>query len=141
MQFIRQIGATLGLAVLGSILAQTYKENVVRDIPSGLLSRMPAAARSALDNPLQLFSGGGAEQIAKHLPNIPGAQQAFQTVLDGVRLALAQALHTTWWYSFLVGLVAVAISLLLREIPLRKQSDWATRQAARSEAGAEPVAI
>ena len=143
IQFVRQIGGILGLAVLGSIVNQQLKEKIPQDVPASALARVPAQFRSQITDPQVLFSDQ-VDKATAAIPN-PAARAAFQQTIDvirgGVRLALADSLHV----AFEVSLVALGLSLVLtlfiREIPLKKTSAMQDRAAARAEAAAAGEAI
>ena len=138
LQFIRQIGGTLGLAVLGSIVNQQLKERTATDVPASALARIPSQFRSQITNPQALFSDA-IDKAFRSIPN-PAARdsllQALGVIRHGVRLALADSIHT----AFVVGLAALMVALFLtffiREIPLRKTTAAQDRAAARAEAAA-----
>ena len=133
MQFIRQIGATLGLAVLGSVVAQDFNTNFAKDVSPGLLARIPAACRAALTNAQNLTGGGSGGTAACSLPahSSTAALAGMQQLTDGLRLALTQSLHTAFTYGLIVALFAIVISLFIHEIPLRKTA--AAHQRSRPE--------
>jgi EmrB/QacA subfamily drug resistance transporter len=138
LQFIRQIGGTLGLAVLGSIVNQQLKERTATDVPASALARIPSQFRSQITNPQALFSDA-IDKAFRSIPN-PAARdsllQALGVIRHGVRLALADSIHT----AFVVGLAALMVALFLtffiKEIPLRKTTAAQDRAAARAEAAA-----
>jgi EmrB/QacA subfamily drug resistance transporter len=138
LQFIRQIGGTLGLAVLGSIVNQQLKEKIPADVPAAALARVPAQFRSQITNPQALFSDS-IDRAFRAIPN-PGLRagliQNLQVIRHGVRLALADSIHV----AFVIGLAALLVALLLtffiKEIPLRKTTAAQDRAAARAEAAA-----
>ena len=80
----REVGSALGIAVLGSILTQTYKAGV-QDAIAGL----PPAIASAIESSIAFTqSDRVAEFGAAAEPVIAAAKQAF---LDGVTSALLVA--------------------------------------------------
>ena len=136
LQFIRQIGGVLGLAVLGSVVNQQLKEKISQHVPASALARVPAEYRDKVIDPQVLFG----DQIQRAVNGIqdPQARAAFSSTIDvirsGVKLALADSVHV----AFVIGLVAIAIGLVLtlfiKEIPLRKTSALQDRAAARAAA-------
>jgi len=136
LQFIRQIGGTLGLAVLGSIVNQQLKERTATDVPASALARIPSQFRSQITNPQALFSDT-IDKAFRSIPNPVAREnllQALDVVRHGVRLALADSIHT----SFVIGLAALLVALFLtffiKEIPLRTTTAAQDRAAARAEA-------
>ena len=95
-----EVGAVLGTAVLGSILAASYRTSIV--IPDGVGSSDAAAARETL---------GGAVEVSEGLPAALGDQ-----LLESARAAFDSGVVATSWVA--VALMAVAIAVTL--ITLRK---------------------
>jgi hypothetical protein len=100
IQFFRTIGATFGTAVYGAVLTRRFT--------SELTARLGAAADGL--KPGALLSGA------------VGVTDLSPPILEGVRDALARALHTVFAAGLpVMGIVLVA-ALLLRELPLRTVS-------------------
>jgi EmrB/QacA subfamily drug resistance transporter len=113
-QFFRQIGGTLGAAVLGALLTARYADAIQAELARAGVRLSPEQA-AAIMNPQALL--GGAEGSALSAgPTLPGSG----AVAEAVRLALASSLQGL----FLVGALAVALALvastLLPEVPLRR---------------------
>ncbi|MFE7649806.1 MFS transporter [Streptomyces phaeoluteigriseus] len=105
-----ELGASLGIAILGSLLAISYKDKLT-DLVGG---NLPA---TALDTAKDSVGGGlaVAEQVAK---NPHGGPQQAQTLVDAVHESFAHAIaHTS-----LVGgiIMAVGTVIVLVVLPGRK---------------------
>ena len=145
MQFIRQIGATLGLAVLGSVFNQELKDKMAAAVPPSTFNGLPAqlsqGLRSLAQDPQAIFSGGAAE-IMKRVPAAMQPQVAgkIQLIRDALKPAIADSMHTIFLCALALIIVAVVISLFMREIPLQKAHEWGTQKATRGpEAHPEPI--
>jgi len=90
-----EIGAVLGTAVLGSILAASYRTSIV--IPESVGAEGANAARETL---------GGAVEVASRLPGDVGRE-----LLVSARHAFDSGVVTTAWVA--VALMAVAITVTL----------------------------
>jgi EmrB/QacA subfamily drug resistance transporter len=138
LQFIRQIGGTLGLAVLGSIVNQQLKEKTAVDVPASALSRIPPQFRSQIINPQALFSDA-VDKAFNSIPN-PALRQSLleslAVIRHGVRLALADSIHIAFVVGLAALLVALALTFFIKEIPLRKTTAAQDRAQARAEAAA-----
>jgi EmrB/QacA subfamily drug resistance transporter len=97
IQFFRSMGGSLAVAALGTLLANRLATNLQEQLGAG-------AARVDTDRLL----GGGA--------SVPAG------LGDGVRQALADALHDVFLASVPLGIVALVLALALREVPLRTWS-------------------
>ncbi len=132
VQFWRNIGGTVGTAILGSMLAASLPAKV-NDAVAKL--SLPPQARSALSagtaNAQALFDPA---QVAATRASLPAAfQPLFDQIMLAVRAALASALHDVFLYGAIVVALGVPFSVFLREVPLRGRE----RRAADVETEAE----
>jgi len=135
IQFIRQMGGTIGLAVIGSLVNQRLTAQIPKHISPALLARIPAAARDKLLNPEALF-GGQLNDFLSKAPAPLRAQllQVLPTIKEGVRLSLADSVHIAFVIGLVLAVVAAFASLFIREIPLRRMTAAQERaMAARGE--------
>lgn len=135
LQFMRQMGGTVGLAILGSLFIQNYRDAVQQDVPDRTRHALPSAFSALLGNPQKFFDGVG--QHAGQLP--PQTQSILGPLVSGVKMALATSLADIFMIGFVLGLVGLFLALGMREIPLRKTSTMEDRALARaqtSESGA-----
>jgi EmrB/QacA subfamily drug resistance transporter len=116
-QLFRSLGGAVGIAVMGTLLAQGLQSAIARHLPPAVASRL---------------EGAGAQASAGSVLDPSQIGQLPPVVVQAVRAGLADALHSV----FLAGLPFVALalvaSLFIREIPLRR-----TAHAGASEAGKE----
>jgi EmrB/QacA subfamily drug resistance transporter len=114
-QFFRSIGATLGVAVFGSVMLTLYHDRFQSNIPRGT----PARALTPFQNPLLLA------QIRPRLEAAfgayPGGAQLLHKLLDNVRAALVYGLHAIFVMGAVLMVLAVVVNLFLREVPLRRK--------------------
>jgi EmrB/QacA subfamily drug resistance transporter len=133
VQFWRQIGGTLGTAVLGSILSQRLPVNIAAEMRS--LHIPPQAARFVPTggSPQTLFDPA---QIAAHRAQAaaasPQALALFDQVLHAIRVGLATTLHQVFLYGGAVLVIALIASVFLKDVPLRGRE--------RRQAESAPVA-
>ncbi|MBT2674447.1 MFS transporter, partial [Streptomyces sp. ISL-14] len=116
-----ELGGSLGIALLGSLLGTAYRDELT-DLIGG---RLPAAALETAKDSV----GGGlavAEAVAKNPAG--GAQQA-QALVDAVHEAFAQSIAHT---SLVGGIIMAAGTLIvLAVLPGRRKADEALRENAR----------
>jgi MFS family permease len=111
-QFFRSIGATVGVAIFGSIMLTRYHDRFESGVPRGL----PPTALEAFKEPLKLM------QMRPHLEAIYSRQpELLAKLLANVRGALLDGLHYIFLAGAILMVVAVGANLLLRDIPLRKK--------------------
>ncbi|WP_186780068.1 DHA2 family efflux MFS transporter permease subunit [Streptomyces salinarius] len=97
---MRQIGASVGVAVLGSALNSAYRNGVDDEIPAGL----PQQAREAVRDNV-----AGALQVAEKLPAAPGGSLA-----DSARDAFVSGMSTVSLIcAALAAVTAVVVAVLL----------------------------
>jgi EmrB/QacA subfamily drug resistance transporter len=132
VQFWRQIGGTLGTAVLGSVLAQRLPVHIGEQVTA---LHLPAQAA-------RLVSGGGSSpqtlfdpaQIAASRAKATsalGSQGAaiFDQVLHAVRIALASTLHEVFLYGAAVLIIALVATVFLKDVPLRARQPAGEEEA------------
>ncbi len=91
-----ELGAVLGTAVLGSILAAFYRSSIV--IPSGVSVVDAEAARGTL---------GGAVEVASTLPTAMG-----DALLASARSAFDSGVTVTSWFAAAMMIVAITVTLI-----------------------------
>jgi EmrB/QacA subfamily drug resistance transporter len=134
IQFWRQIGGTIGTAVLGSVLAQRLPVHVREQVANlQLPSQVAGFVTSGGSNPQTLFD---PVQIAARRAQAgalgPQGAAIFDQVLHAIRAGLAATLHEVFLYGAAVLILALIASVFLNDVPLRG------RQSAREEGA--PVA-
>jgi len=133
VQFWRQIGGTIGTAVLGSVLSQRLPGNIAEQLRA---LHLPAQAGRFIPSgasPQTLFDPAGiAARRAQAASVGPQALAAFDQVLHAIRVGLAKTLHEIFLYGGSVLVLALIASVFLNDVPLRG------REAAKEEGA--PVA-
>src|SRR2546421_3933307 len=101
IQFWRNIGSTVGVAILGAVLSHELNQKIVASIPPQLVGALPA--------------NGNAQAIFD-----PAVMQRIPApVLVAIRSALASSLHDIFLIAAVVASFSVVLSLFLQEVPLR----------------------
>jgi hypothetical protein len=135
IQFWRNIGGTVGVAILGAVLSHELPQKISAALAS---LNLPPQARAALGggsgSPQALFDPAQIAATKASLP--PQLQPMFDQVLVAVRAALASTLHDVFLYAAAVVALAAVVSLFLPEVPIRGHQRGAPR-----EAEAEAVAV
>jgi len=123
--FFRTVGGALGLAIVGSVMNNAFLARFTEDLPASVSSVIPAEQLNALaDNPQALISPDALTQLQELFTGL-GEQGAvlFQALLTSLRGALSSAIADVFFVSFLILIVALVVSLFIRQIPLRKHND------------------
>jgi EmrB/QacA subfamily drug resistance transporter len=139
LTFFRQIGGSVGLAVVGTIFAESFASRLA---PSLDATGVPAAQIGAVG---QLASGGaditqvGGAGLAAQLSQVPVLGGFVDQIVAGIHQAFSLAVADTFWFGLgttLVALVVVAVGL--KEVPLRGRAPG--RAPAAPEATMRPEA-
>jgi len=134
LTFFRQVGGSVGLALIGTIFGTTLRQEIPRQlvaggVPQAFVDRSAAqgADFSALEQSGDLATTLGRDLPAEFQPLIPA-------IVHGVNEALSIAIASGLW----IGLGAVALafvaSLFLPELPLRRTTK-AQEMAMAAETG------
>ena len=119
MTFFRQIGSTIGLAAMGSVLNSSYATAFHNALPAGA-SQVPSAALAPFSNPLILLNPGAIVQVkAGFAAQGPQGVQLFNTIIAAVREGVASSLHDIFFMSVIVSVASLLFVVFLKEIPLR----------------------
>jgi hypothetical protein len=134
-QFWRNVGGTVGAAVLGTILAQRLPDAIGAQIAK---VNLPAAFKNVLgtaaSNPNALLDPAKIASAKAKLP----AQLAplFDQAMHAVRQALALTLHDLFLIAMALSAVALVATLFMPDVPLRSRQP---RQASVGEVPASAV--
>jgi len=127
MQLFRNLGGTIGIAVMGTVLATSLKNNLTEAVKSGQgpdMSKLDPEMQkqfAAFANPQTLTNQPALEKLHQSLPE--GLQQEFTKFVDMMRDALGSSLSTVFLAGTLILALAVVITFFLKEIPLRTTNE------------------
>jgi EmrB/QacA subfamily drug resistance transporter len=120
IQFIRQVGAVMGVALLGSRLNAVFAQQLAQGMPPELRS-LPPEMSSILRNPDFFLSPQRMAALQERFAALGGrGMELFEALLGTVRLALASGIAEAFAIALFLSLPSLALGLLLKEIPLRK---------------------
>jgi hypothetical protein len=132
MQFLRSLGGTMGVAVMGSLVNSTLASELVTNMPPRVRESVPPTLLDQLRDPQFLLSPeqlgavrGAFEQLG------PQGAQLFEMSILAVRTSLATAIADAFWVAVLVMLACVVVGAFLKEVPLRRVHEF--------EGGPSPV--
>jgi EmrB/QacA subfamily drug resistance transporter len=118
----REIGAALGVAVLGTITASSYTSHITTDPTFAQLKHTAPTAAAAVSNSI-----GGAAVAASHLPAAVASQ-----ITEAAKTAFVSALDTTVLVAAVVALLGAAVAAIFlpaRANRHRDDSDLVTAAA------------
>ncbi|HYX48934.1 MAG TPA: MFS transporter, partial [Ktedonobacteraceae bacterium] len=120
LTFFRQIGGTVALAAMGSVMTAAYLPAFHNALPAALLHAMPAQYLAAFNNPQILLSPTTLAQIQSHAVAMgPQAVAMLQQVIEAVKIGLTQGIHNVFVLSLGLMIVGLIATLFLKEIPLK----------------------
>ena len=122
LQFFRQIGGTIGIALMGTFLTSRMATNVLRDVPQETLDSVPQPVLESLD-PQALANPDAQAELEAALSGVENAPLVLDRLLNGMRGVLAEALQDVFLIAAAVTLLAVIIGLFIPELELRKEHD------------------
>ncbi|MFL5660182.1 MAG: MDR family MFS transporter [Ktedonobacteraceae bacterium] len=130
LTFFRQIGATVALAAMGSIMSAAYVPAFHDALPASVKHILPAQVLSFFDNPNILLSADAQKQmITKFASFGPQGMALYQQILEAVKVGLTQGIHNVFILSTVLMILGLVAVFFLKEIPLRggkKQSSTET---------------
>jgi hypothetical protein len=151
IQFMRSVGATLGVALMGSLLNGRLQSELVSQTPREVTQNVPASLLQPLQDPEILRDPSTMQKVHEAFLGLGNqGEQLFQVALTATKTALATGIT----YAFLVGTAitvgALVVGIFLKEVPLRKThaivaegalaSDGAGDQAPRQAIATAPAA-
>jgi hypothetical protein len=119
-QFSRQIGGTIGVAIMGTLLNQELRDNIVERIPR-------AALHNARHHLSALGQNGGASKLLdpETLHTLP------PVITHAVRGGLSESINDVFRLSIPFAGLALVACLLIPELPLRDRKSMTREEAGR----------
>jgi EmrB/QacA subfamily drug resistance transporter len=137
-QFIRSIGATVGTAVIGSIVTKGYAEGLVAHAPARASQRLV----SALENPQALVSEGAREALTRAASAFPGGEPLVGQVIQTARESLSNSIHEGFVFTLFASGFAIIAALLMKNVRLEARNTETTApgdEVARDRELQEPL--
>ncbi|GER90203.1 hypothetical protein KDW_43650 [Dictyobacter vulcani] len=120
LTFFRQIGGTIALAAMGSVMAASYLPTFHQSIPAQTRQLLPAKIINLFDNPNILLSHEMQQTVFKQFAMLgPGGLTAYDQLLHAVKMGLAQGIYNTFILSLAFMLVSLVLVFFLEDRPLQ----------------------
>ncbi|HEX2915872.1 MAG TPA: MDR family MFS transporter [Chloroflexia bacterium] len=121
LTFFRSIGGTIGVAILGTVMSNTFQNSLQSNLPETFKKLVPPDKIASLQNPQILLSPGVTDQIKKGFSAFgPQGQELFNQLMTAIRQSLVTAITGLFWVAVISMVLALIVTLFLKEIPLRK---------------------
>lgn len=132
-RYLQQVGATLGIAVVGSVVANGINSDINSHLPAGA-SQLPAAALSAATNPQVLTNPAYHDQVVANAVKYggPAAQGTLDQIFTALKHSLAVGIGEGMVVVLGFSLLMLAATLFLKNVPLRSGWGPATEPAGGS---------
>jgi EmrB/QacA subfamily drug resistance transporter len=113
MSLFRGLGGTIGVTVLGSIVNRQMVVELNNNLPAGASAILPSTNVNTL---YQLLMD---PQLAAGIPS---------PIIDAIRLSMSNSLTHMFFIGAIIVLVAVVISLLIKNVPLKSVDEYHERE-------------
>jgi EmrB/QacA subfamily drug resistance transporter len=133
LTFFRSIGSTIGVAVMGTIVTNTFQNALQSNIPAILKRIVPADRLAQLENPQLLLAPDVVAKIQHSFAALgPQGLTIFRQLIEAIRLSLSTAITNVFFLGFILMVLGFVTVLFLREIPLRKSNSAPVVEATTS---------
>jgi EmrB/QacA subfamily drug resistance transporter len=118
--FFRQIGGSLGLATMGSVMNATYLPAFLSAVQPSIRQALPSSVLNLFENPSNLLEGPGtlAQLQAGFASRGPQGAAVFAQLLAAMKTGLTQGIHQVFLLCLGLLLLAFVVIWFLREQPL-----------------------
>ena len=121
MQFLRSVGGTMGVAVMGSLISGRLARELVANTPPRVQENAPPELLEHLHDPQFLLSPQELSAVRQSFEALgPNGSALFQDAILAVRTSLATAIAEAFWVAMFIVIASVFVGMFLKEIPLRK---------------------
>lgn len=140
MQLFRNLGGTIGIAVMGTVMASSLKNNLsdMASSPQAVeLAKLDPAIQAKIGvfaNPQMLTDQPALKSTMESLP--ADVQPVFAQMVEALRDALSASLSTVFLTGAIILVVAVVLVFFIKEIPLRTTNKAEEAAGNDSEANA-----
>ena len=126
IQFFRNIGSTLGTAVLGTVMTASMSTAI-----SDRIAALPAEDLAELTTAGSTLDASGLENAVLDPSALAGLPELLVTPL---RQGMSDAMHLVFLAALPFAALALLLSLFIKQVPLRETVDSAEELAARTAA-------
>ena len=117
--FFRQIGGSVGLAIVGTVFAESFAGRLQPSLVEAGVPAQQAAAVAAMSASGNDVTQVGGLSLPEQLAQVPALQGIVDQAVAGIYQAFSQAIGDTFWLGLVATLVAlVVVTIGLRDVPL-----------------------
>lgn len=130
IQFFRNIGSTIGTAVLGTVMTASMAIAIPRQVEALPADQLEALGSGGDFDPAGLEAAVLDPAVLSELPGF---------LVDPIRMGMSDAMHTVFLTAIPFAAVALLLALFIKQVPLRDSLDDAPRENAAPEADRERI--
>jgi hypothetical protein len=135
LTFLRQIGASIGLAAAGTIFSSSFANRLPAELAHAGVPQSLIPSLVKVSGALQNVGNGRA--LLEHL--LPAQLQAvIPKIIEGANNALALSIGDLFWITIVSGVLGLGWTLLLRDRPLRTAAELRSAALAADSDGQAP---
>lgn len=138
LTFLRQIGASVGLAVAGTVFSTQFANRLPTELSAQGVPQPAIPQLLKLSELLQ--SVGNGRPVLEHIFQGPAAA-LIPKIVVGANNALALAIGDLFWVTVIAGVLGLAFTLMLRDRPLRSAREIRAEAAGTQLEPAQESAI
>jgi MFS family permease len=116
-QFIRSVGATVGTAIIGTLVTGGYVNQLTANAPAGT----PPNLVESLRNPDVLVSEQALRELSRAASALPNGAQLVDSLLGVARSALAGSIREGFWFVLAGTVLAFFATLLMPDLRLEQR--------------------
>lgn len=116
-QFIRSIGATVGTALMGTVVAAGFTRAMAAGAPQGATPEV----LNAIKSPDALVSPEALRVLTEATNALPNGEQLLHALLDTARYALAVGIHNGFWMLTIASALAVVAAFMIPHLDFKKR--------------------
>jgi EmrB/QacA subfamily drug resistance transporter len=141
LTFFRQVGGSVGLAIVGTLFADSFADRLAPSLTEAGVPGEQAAAISSFAD-----ASGGLGQVndttlAEQLGQIPALQGFVDQVVAGIYGAFSGAIADTFWFGLGTTMIALlVVTIALKDLPLRQARPAPAVEDGVAETGAVEAA-
>jgi hypothetical protein len=119
LTFFRQIGGTVALALMGSVMSSAYGPAFATALPDPVKQIIPTKILSVFNDPNVLLDSKVQQTVSQQLGAFGAqAQELFGQLMEAVKQGLTQGIHDVFLLSLGLIVIALVAVFFLKEIPL-----------------------
>lgn len=139
-QFFRQMGGLVGVAIFGTLMSTHVRNNLVSELPAEVRTGVPGPLLERLEDPQVLLSPQALDRLRDGFAALGGeGPRLFEATIGSMRSVLADGLGLVFVAGLFITVAALAVSLFLKDIPLRGTPERALEGAEEREAKGQPA--